>query len=178
MMGRGLYAKLSDVMIKEADYWAVKRQENAIEENRTPGNNLRIPLDEQYATHELGCRTERAGKVCFSYLIWHAFKKGSLIGLPDLGDFIDVKGIPEDRLNLVVQVGGLRLDWAYLLISAENHPYYWLAGWMWGKEILDRAEIRFPGRPAYFIRKDLLHKPYLLQQIAKERFDASIEAKV
>ena len=170
--------KLNDHMIREADYWANKRQENAEIEGRTPGNDL-IPGPDDLAKHIRGCRAERAGKVLLDPIEWHKFKTGSLRNLADLGDFVDVKAVdrtfPKQDHALIVPIYQLKRDWAYLLVGAEEHPYYWMVGWLWGQEIHDRATTGFLKRTAYFIRafdqrgKFQLHPPYLLQREARAR---------
>jgi hypothetical protein len=171
MMGRGIYVKLSPAMIAEADEAARMRQDNAVEELRTPGNNLRAG-DGDLALNVLGCRCERAAKVAFEPIEWHKFKRGRLDDLADLGDFIDVKGVDKDERRLLVPRGRLHVDWAYLLVSAENFPYYWIAGWMWGSELVPHLESSFGPyvqRPAYLAGHDLLHPTFTLQRIARAR---------
>jgi hypothetical protein len=180
-LGRGLYAKLAPHMIAEADYVAHQRRENAIKEKLKPGNNLKVTPDENLLLDILGTRGERAAKIVFDPIKWLAFEpvKSGSKKKPDLGDFIDVKAqertMFDDRLhelnvshdpkkNITVNP-----DWAYLLVGAETHPYYWIAGWMWGHEVMRFGELRNPSRPYYSVRVDRLHPPWRLIQIARER---------
>jgi hypothetical protein len=167
MMGRGLYGKLSDPMIREADWVAAKRTEDGKTRPTQRPNAAVIDI--------LGARCERAAKICFEPIVWNKLPPAAAIGdVPDLGDFIDVKGVRLDEHCLVVKIGGVKMSWAYLLVSAENHPHYWLAGWLWGHEVatddnLERSFGPYIERPAYRIHPEQLHKPYLLQRIARER---------
>lgn len=164
MLGRGLYAKLATHMIEEADHVARQRQQNAIAEGRTPGNHLAAgPHD--LDLHIVGARGERAGKVMLDPIEWHKFKIGNLDGLPDLDDFIDIKTVSNDQHALLVPAHKIVSAWAYVLVSAAEHPYYWIAGWMWGHELAQPQHLRFPDRPAYSVATARLHKPYLLQDI-------------
>jgi hypothetical protein len=173
MMGRGLYAKLSDAMIAEADEVGHKRQANAVSIGATPGYGLVATDEEALALHIWGARCERAGKVVFPTLTWNAYRdKFDFKGLADLGNLIEVKGMEKDDHRLLVPLGSVNPVRAYLLISRENHPYYWIAGWLWGSEVLlgpvERSFGKFIKRPAYRIPADCLHKPYLLQRIVTE----------
>lgn len=175
MMGKGLYFRLSDAMIREADEAALKRQIDS--KGRKPGNNLVATWEEQLALNIAGCRCERACKGVLEPIVWHAFKTGNLDNLPDLSDFIDVKGVRQDNHRLIVQKKKevpVRPSWAYVLVSAENHPYYWIVGWAWGAEVLtfNVKELQ-PGRPTYVEIADNLHKPFLLQRIVNERRTAA-----
>ena len=165
-LGRGLYGKLSDAMTAEADHVAHQRQRNAIEEGRTPGNNL-VAGPNDLELHIRGARGERAAKIVFDPIVWHKFKTGTLDGLPDLDDFIDVKTVSYDEHVLLVPAHKIVKPWAYVLVSAAAHPYYWIAGWIWGHELARPEFLRFPDRPAYAMKHTQLHKPYLLQEIVR-----------
>jgi hypothetical protein len=172
MMGRGLYTKLADAMTADADAVGNRRQDNAERGGYIPGNGLVATLAECRRLHILGARCERAGQIAFPTLVWNKGLEGPFRNLPDLGDFIDVKGIERPYQNdhaLIVPANRVTLDWAYLLVAAEEHPYYWIAGWMWGRELAVPDNKRFPNRPAYFVEQDRLHPPFTLQQIARER---------
>jgi hypothetical protein len=170
MMGRGLYAKLAPWMIAEADFQAKRRRDYAKSIGRIPGNNLVADEEEALAMDILGCRCERAGKVILPTLVWHTELVRDVDSVPDLGDFVDVKGMKLDRHHLLIPRAKLKLQWAYLLISAEEHPYYWCAGWLWGHEVPAIATAGpYAHRPSYQIEAEQMHKPYLLQQFVKER---------
>jgi len=168
MMGRGLYAKLADHMIVEADGVGNARQDRAEREGFEPGNNLIATLAECRRLHINGARGERAGKIVFDPIVWNKGLDGSFRHLPDLGDFIDIKTMWRDHHRLLVEVPRLVKDYAYVCVSSENHPYYWFAGWRWGHELLQLNQRDFPNRPAYFATVAQLHKIYLLQQIVRD----------
>jgi hypothetical protein len=162
MMGRGLYGKLNDAMIREADWVAVKRTED--------GNGRPTQRPDAAVIDVMGARCERAAKICFEPIVWHKFVADHELGnVPDLGDFIDVKGTNYAEPWLKVPAHKIKNHWAYLCVSAADHPYYWIAGWLWGHELAQQQHLKFPERPAFSVEVAQLHKPYLLQQIARER---------
>jgi len=118
--------------------------------------------------HIIGARGERAGKIIFDPIVWNQGLDGAFKHLPDLGDFIDCKTTPHAEPWLKIAKGRLNTERAYVLISSADHPYYWIAGWMWGHEIAQRGKILFPARPAYVVEASMLHKPHLLQQIVRD----------
>jgi len=161
MMGRGLYAKLNDYMIREADWVAAKRTEYAIAVKRTTTRPDAATLD------VMGARGERAGKIIFDPIEWHKELVDDPTNVPDLGDFIDIKTTPYEEPWLKVPAHRLHKEWAYVLTTSFDHPYYWFPGWLWGHELAE-MELRFPARPAYCAEVAQLHPIYLLQQIARE----------
>jgi hypothetical protein len=172
MMGRGLYAKLFEHMIAQADCVGNTRQDRAERGGFELGNNLVATPEQCRLMHINGARGERAGKVIFDEpghpIVWNKGLDGPFRELPDLGDFIDVKTMWKDHHQLLVEVPRLHKEWAYLCVSSENHPYYWIAGWLWGHELLQLNQKRFPARPAYSATVAQLHKPYLLQRIVRD----------
>lgn len=176
MMGRGFYAKLQKHMVVEAVDAGNARQDNAESTGLDPGN-LEASLDEQRRINIMGCCGERAGWVFFPQLVWHKFKVGHPDGTPDLGDFIDVKTIKRPTQNdhaLIVKHDGIKPDWVYLLVAAEEHPYYWIAGWLWGEELQQPRHLQndwgpFTKRPAYMVKAPGLRSVFDLQKIVKQR---------
>lgn len=130
VMGRGCYAKLDRWKEREADKAAAARTAYGRAHRRSW-----IAEEIREAEDILGCRCERAGKVFFPWLEWHSYREGPVDDLADLGDLIDVKGVRLDRHELLVKVSRIKEGWAYLLVSAENAPFYWIAGWRWGWEL-------------------------------------------
>ncbi len=173
MLGRGLYAKLRDDQILLADRKGRERYEWCRRKGRR--SDRKLTPEQQLAEDIEACRCELAGWVCFQFLRWCTELVDDPSDLPDLVGFssftIDVKGIKEDRLNLVCPgASKLHRDWYYLLVSSESHPYYWLPGWMRGDEIADGSFRQDHWeRPAWLVRKELLHGPCLLQQIARKQ---------
>jgi hypothetical protein len=138
-----LYHKQLPYETDEADDAGVKR----FVWNRQMGRTSQCGGDweRQKAWDRRGARCERAAVPFFPHLEWHAFKAGDTNGLADLGTFLNVKGIEFDYHHLVVTLGELKEDWAYVLVSAQHHPWYWIAGWKWGWEIKLYAPVR-PGQ--------------------------------
>jgi hypothetical protein len=148
---------LPDDWIAEADEVAVKRHDNARRNNRQPRNGA--PDDDEAALglSILGTRCERACKAYLDPIYWHAFVENGITNLPDLGDFIDAKGVPTDSRRIVLQKDD-KEDWAYVLVSAQRHPLYLLKGWAWGNEIKRDEYWRDPtgnNRHAYFYDGEL-----------------------
>jgi hypothetical protein len=163
MMGRGWYAKLDQYKLAQADRIARARHQYA----RLVGRQDHLPKEaDKLAEDLLGARCERAGWVFFPWLEWHSEIVRDVSELPDLGNFIDVKGVRLDRHQLLVPVTSIKPHWAYLLVSAQNHPYYWIAGWKWGDELIAKAQVMF-ARPAYAWPSDKLNPLRTLQEIAR-----------
>jgi hypothetical protein len=55
------------------------------------------------------------------------------IGGPDLGDFIDVKGVELPHHRLLVQQDA-KDHYAYLLVDSWQDPDFAIIGWVWGHE--------------------------------------------
>jgi hypothetical protein len=142
-------------LIREADQLGNKRQDNAEVKDCVPGNNLQATLEQQRTLHINGARCEAASWWHYSRqgdepLTWHK-RFENWHGLPDLDEFVDVKGVPYDSYRLIVPVHAFNKDFAYLLVSWQHHPTYWIKGWLWGLELLqDGAPQQLqPGRPCY-----------------------------
>jgi hypothetical protein len=144
--------------IEVADKAALARRNAAREHNRKPVNGAPIEHNAGLKIDILGCRCEAAAKLWANPVEWHAFAE-RVTDLPDLHDFIDVKGIDHGWHSLIVQKGSPK-DWAYLLVNGEEHPRYCIMGWVWGHEAKQEQFWGDPkgGRPAYFIRQ---HNPIL-----------------
>jgi hypothetical protein len=89
----------------------------------------------------IGARCELAGflylrPACdIGKLVWHQYTDDNPTDLPDLDNFIDVKGRTEGWHDLPVQSKVIDPpDWAYLLVRAHMHPKYEIVGWCWGHE--------------------------------------------
>jgi hypothetical protein len=141
--------------IAEADELAKQRNELAIAIGRTPRNKAPEGT-RSFEINRLGARCEFAGHVYFPHLEWHKFTHGSVDNLPDLGNTIDIKGIPLHNLSLLVQLDG-NPNRAYVSISSQDHPIYVLKGWQWGHVIMKECHIDNPlgDRPAYFYKGEL-----------------------
>lgn len=177
MMGMGLYAKLNEAMIRDATAAGNARQDNAERNDRDNGRSPIAP-EKRRENHIYACLGERAGQVFFPTLKWHAYKERNFDGTPDLGDFIDVKSNhwtgPDPKLIVKRDLrheGDDKIihdDWAYLLVLGCDHPYWWLAGWQWGKYI-HASKVEFAPHHAYTVEKGELLPIHLLQRIVRER---------
>ena len=143
--------------IEFADKIAARRRERGLLRGARNGHNIERP---EFSFEVLGSRCEAAGKLFLNPVKWHAYSE-TVGGLPDLDDFIDVKGAPKSHHRMPVQQGQPD-NWAYLLILGHNHPVYELVGWAWGFECKAGRELQDPvgGMPAYWIdQSDPIMKP-------------------
>lgn len=161
--------ELTDEMIDYADNVACGRRWQAWKKSRKNHNGLTGTFDRMLAIDRLGARCELAGKRFLNPIRWNAISE-TIRRLPDLGDFVDVKGRAKGWHNLIVQKDD-EDEFAFLLVSAERHPLYDITGWVWGKEA-KRQEFwkePVPGRPAYFIPAEKLYDPADLLSIVRVR---------
>jgi hypothetical protein len=162
----GMHVYLTPDLVAEADGVAAKRQQNALKRQARPGNKF---AGDAVAAHIIGARGERAGQEAFP-LEWNMFDEPRLDDA-DLGDFIDVKTTVYRTPWMKVPRVKLKPLWAYVLISAADHPHYRIVGWTWGHEIKKAAPIECPqpDRPAYIVREGdaILHDARELQAIVK-----------
>jgi hypothetical protein len=167
----GIYVRLPDEMISEADSAAERRMNDADRYHRKLGRA--VSPEKQMQTEISAARAERAGKFWFDPCKWNEVNDS--VHMPDLelpnGFKIDVKSIGRDTFHLIVPKDNpltswitIKPEWFYVLISTQHHPIYWLMGWLRGEEIL-RCETAFPERPAY--KADAIHEIYLLNQMIK-----------
>ena len=136
-----LRTQLGPRQIEFAGKVAVEWRRAALERKRLHNNGLVCDEDHSVHLNVLGARTEMAAWTCFSPRIkWHYEVLDRPELFPDLGDFIEVKGSMRPEPTLIVPPKDNEkppLEWAYLLVSAADHPFYDLLGWLWGHEFLD-----------------------------------------
>ena len=163
---------LSPEDIALADAVAHKRQAAAEAKGRISGNGGATRGSVALRNHIFGARCELAGKKYLDPIKWNDFSEIVNNDLPDLGDFIDVKGITQRHHRLVVQKKD-RNDWAYLLVSSQHHPWYLGFGWLWGHEAKDERFWDDPvgGRAAFFVNTKLkpLRPPSELLAIVRSK---------
>jgi len=159
--------------IELADRVAVRRQEAAEQRGRKGHNGAASTGKNALALHVLGARTELAGKFYFHPKChWNDFRD-KIYRLPDLEDWIDVKGVDKFGYRLIVQKNDPP-EWAYLLIVAQRHPIYDVIGWCWGHEAQQKRFWDDPqrtDRPAYYVghREDFIKAPHLLYDELRRR---------
>jgi hypothetical protein len=149
MIPIGVYVQLNDAMIAEAD--ARTAAIMAFHTKRGTPNPYLFAGWDQTGQHLLGCRCERAAAPMLEPLKKTPVNIEDWHNTPDFGDFVDVKGVRLDRHSLMCPVHRLRKEFAYLLVSAEQHPIYWLAGWAWGSDFVGKTN---HGGEAWTIRID------------------------
>lgn len=176
LAGRGCYASLQPFHLTHAEYVAQSRQQRAERINRKPGHNLQASLAQQLEINRVGTRTECAVHIFFPHLEWNSFVPGDKVyGRPDIGDFIDVKGVDRKggemhkKTSLVVQRGGVHpvATWAYVLAVEIELGLIWIAGWLWGFEVAQHPVKELQrNRPSHVAPLKVLHSLRLLQAIA------------
>jgi hypothetical protein len=73
---------------------------------------------------------------------------------------IDVKGVPFHDRQLISPAAAIKRSWAYLLVSAQEHPRYCIRGWAWGRELAAAPlqELQ-PDRPCHALPAKALRHP-------------------
>jgi hypothetical protein len=137
MIPIGVYVQLDDAMIAEADARAATILARHTKLGTT-NPHLYNGYD-QAAQLRLGCRCERAAAPMLEPLPQTPVDIPDWHDSADFGDFVDVKGARLDRHSLLCPVHRLKKEFAYLLVSAERHPIYWLAGWAWGSDFVGKT---------------------------------------
>lgn len=172
----GVWLDLKPEHIEFSDNLAMRRHVAAFKNNRPGKNGAPTTGVAAEAFNIMGARCECAAYLWAKPVKWHSFGE-SVRDLPDLDYFIDVKGVAQTRHSLIVQRHD-SAEWAYLLVSSQEHPRYHLIGWMWGREAQQQKYWTDPvgGRAAYFVKPDdpALRSPGLLFDVlrAKQRSDA------
>lgn len=143
---------LTLAQVASADTLARMRQNSAVSNRRRTGNGATSEPTQALNMHIMGARAEMAARIYLGPVEWNAYTDGSVHGLPDFQDWIDVRGRAKDYYELIVKPAD-RPDLAYVLISTEKHPTYWLRGWVWGSEAKNPRFWKDPGtgRPAFFV---------------------------
>ena len=135
------WVTLTPIEIEFCDWLGLERNRarNATGSKHT--NNRRITEAGAIAGHILGTRTECAAKTYFYMTTWHIeiLSDVSKLGdLPDLshqrGNF-DIKGVLQHSHQLLSPAAAIKPDWFYVLVSALDHPRYWIRGWCRGHDL-------------------------------------------
>lgn len=132
--------ELSSEDIERAGVAAVWRQGFAEANRCANGNGLVADRAASIEKHRFGALCELAAfKWCHlwepEWVATYDRRGEPDLRFPALGIEVDVKGVPEDRLSLIVKPKELKPDRIYLLVSAEAHPRYRMCGWRMGQEI-------------------------------------------
>ena len=155
--------------IEFADYIGNKRQDTA-EARRLRGNHgLVAGLERQRWLHILGARCEMAAWRYLGPMPWNCYVFDPS-DLPDLSDWIEVKGVehPNDTLIVPPKKNNVRppLHWAYVLVNGCDHPLYEVVGWRWGHEFLDDAHVdQSIPRPTWRARPPYREPIELLEEV-------------
>jgi hypothetical protein len=157
-----------------ADAIATTRQRLAEMRGRISTRGFTGDQNGQLAIHRLGTFCELAGKLFFNPIHWNAILDDPQYQ-PDLwteyGLKVDIKGVDRDSKHLLIRRDEpIHGNWAYVKVSAQHHPEYWLHGWVWGNEITaDMLGEADPDRtPCYLVPHNKLRPIETLEQIKKE----------
>jgi hypothetical protein len=168
----GAWVTLTGIEIEFCDWLGLNKHSDSRESGFVHTNNRNVSLAAAVADDQLGARCECAGKTYLWMTRWHnelIRDPVAIAARPDLEHpraLIDVKGVPLHRLNLICPPGKVKLDWLYLLVSAQEHPRYWIRGWCRG-ETLEAAPLKtlVKGRPCHVIAPEALRAPEELRRI-------------
>lgn len=175
--GRGITPKLFGDYLWRGECVGHQRQNNAEIKNRDGGKSP-VPFWKQRHTNILAALSESASKLSFPGQAWTDYLPERFFGLPDFPCVIDI----EVKASLwagvdaafKIEQGAMYKDRAYVLAVGTLHPYWWIVGWMWGWEIIEKGKLRSgePGMGPYYYCDTGFRKIYELQhQIANiERF--------
>lgn len=166
---------LTSEHIDYADNIGACRRGHAFVKNRKNHNGLIGSFDKLLHADRLGARCELAGKLFMNPIRWHALSD-KISGLPDLGNFIDVKGVERPHHSLIVQKDDEE-DFAFLLVDGSLHPDYLIVGWIWGREAKSDRFWKDPTghRPAFFVARSSLRPATELLSIVHPAAQAAAE---
>jgi hypothetical protein len=167
----GVWVTLTPIEIEFCDQLGIDRNTLRTRSGSRHTNNRRVSEAQAILGHQLGTRTECAGKTYLWMTIWHIEPLADPSKVPDLEHprmNIDVKGVQQHHHQLISPAAALKHDWAYLLVSAQEHPRYWIRGWCRGHD-LAAAPVRElqPGRPCHAFLPGALLPPQQLLEILK-----------
>lgn len=169
---------LEPLHVDYADRLAVRRQRSAEARKRPARNGAPTDRANSLGIHIVGARAEAAAKLYLNPVKWNAFAERGLANLPDLEDFIEVKGRTKAHYGLIVQRGDQE-HWAYLLVCTHLHPVYLIVGWAWGHEAKRPEFWKDPhgGRPAFFPPNSILKPPAELLAEVRRRQTATANSR-
>jgi hypothetical protein len=140
-----LYRTLHPARVAFCDYYAQKRQDDAVEARRQAGRGA--PEDPVEALHinKIGLYAEAINMLHLSPVkVWHFYKKGSLHHLPDFEDWIDSKcNQRKYPINYLIIDEDDDPTWAYILtypMPDTNLLTYCSAGWCFGRAAQARQD--------------------------------------
>jgi hypothetical protein len=167
---------LTDEHDKFCQEIAKLRRSRGIQQDRParPGHTIIRPTFEYEL---LGVRAECAAYLWvndpsheLAHIVWHAKAERG----PDLGEFIDVKGVAEAHYSLPVQDGQPE-NAAYVLVLGHAHPQYTLVGWKWGYECKNARVIDpYGGAPFHVVPQDELRPLAELIAELRKREDGEV----
>ena len=133
------WVTLTPIEIEFCDQLAVDIQDVRRRSGSRHTNNRRVTPGQALAGQILGTRTECAAKTYLWMTAWHIELLQQIVtdtcDLEHPRMLIDVKGVPFHDRQLISPAAAIKPSWAYLLVSAQEHPRYWIRGWCWGREL-------------------------------------------
>jgi hypothetical protein len=134
-----IWVSLTPIETEFCDQLAVDIQAARKASGSRHTNNRRVTPSQALAGQILGTRTECAAKTYLWMTAWHIELLAQIItNICDLEHpriLIDVKGVPFHDRQLISPAAAIKRNWAYLLVSAQEHPRYWIRGWCYGHEL-------------------------------------------
>lgn len=111
----------------------------------------------------LGAQCEAAAHEYLKPIYWNWHVVERFAGLPDLDNWIDVKGVGERHHKLLVPLDPTPMvGFAYLLVDRLSDTRYEIIGWLTGREV-SLYPVTTPHRtkdfPCYTVPRDALHDP-------------------
>lgn len=160
------------------------RDGNAVEVGRNPGV---APVEKakpegkkitSLQNHIFAARGEKAIWKVVPFLSWHKFSTKGFHNSADVGDFIDGKATdyPIEEIEMIVKRDykdgdkkAIHPEFAYTLAAGFHHPWWYIAGWMWGREVIQRYKPKKYYSWVYQVPEKDLHPIDELIEIARDR---------
>lgn len=145
-----------------------RRHMNAQAHGRRTSSN--VDGKDSIHAHMLGARCEAAAYNYYGRSFewdWD-YDHAEIDRKPDLGGFIDVKGVCKRFHNLLVPVRVYEPHMVYLLVEEMPDRWYHIVGWSLGKDIPEKVIYPQPGRPCYKQLRCKLKDPTLLWETYDE----------
>lgn len=169
---------LTPKQIDYADNIGRGRRETAIDNGRKQRANASTEPEIAMSRDLQGARGEAACYIWLSPVIWDKqLVRGKMPATkkPDFDNFIDIKTATESHHGLIVLQGDNE-NWAYVLVLANEHPTYSIAGWLWGHECKQDKYLKeiTPGRGKTYLipQRDVVRSPQsLIEELRRRQND-------
>jgi hypothetical protein len=130
----------------------IRRYDFAREVGKKERNGMMLTPAQSRRMSIVGCLAECAAYLWLKPILWNRWTD-EREKLPDLDCFIDVKGREQPGDDIYVHEPDPP-DWAFLLVSARQHPLYRVIGWQWAHDAQKPKwrddKQRQPGEPVLY----------------------------